>query len=323
MKIIPYISVVNAKKTIKVYEELFGAKLLNTVPFDRATGKQFGFPADYDYENSTMHAEITIGDSIIYLGDLTTKKSIEENPIEILIELNTKEQADMIWAKVKAKKYKITMELQTQFWNAYYGRFIDEDGLGWQLNYPLPISTQKSLPETSKKTTSKGKKLSKSKSNTSESTLILTQILDAPIDLVFNYWIDPTKLGQWWGPKGFTTPICKIDLRIGGILHYCMRSPDGKNIWGGGIYQEIIRPTRIVVSDYFSDEKGNKVPASLYGMALDYPLEMQITATFEDLKGKTKLTINHEGMSITQQGDAKQGWTESLEKLTEILSKLK
>jgi uncharacterized protein YndB with AHSA1/START domain len=49
----------------------------------------------------------------------------------------------------------------------------------------------------------------------------------------------PERLIRWWAPKGFTTPFCKIDLRPGGILHYCMRSSEGLDIWGIGVYREI------------------------------------------------------------------------------------
>lgn len=162
MKVIPYISVLNAKKTFKIYEDLFGAKLLSSVPFEKAMGQQFGFPADYDYANSTMHAEFKIGEFLVYISDFTTKKPESEGPVELLLELDSKEQADKIWAKIKAKKYRITMELQQTFWGSYYGRFIDEDGIGWELNFPMPqTATPKATIE--KKISSKVKKTTKVK----------------------------------------------------------------------------------------------------------------------------------------------------------------
>lgn len=169
MKVIPYINVLNAKKSIKVYEELFGAKLLNTQPFNPEMGKQMGLPPEFDYPNSTMHAEFKIGDFLIYISDLTTQKTKENPPIELLLELDSTEQADAIWKKVKAKKMKVTMELEKTFWNAYYGRFVDDDGLGWQINVPLPIpaETPKNTPKEAKgpkKSTGVGKKSVKVKS---------------------------------------------------------------------------------------------------------------------------------------------------------------
>src|SRR5256885_8038611 len=101
---------------------------------------------------------------------------------------------------------------------------------------------------------------------------------------------------QWWGPKDFTTPFLSVDLRLGGSFRYCMRSPEGKDYWGIGVYREIVPGKRIVYTDSFSDEKGNVVPATYYGMSSDLPLEMLVTMTFEQEKDKTKVTLHHAGM---------------------------
>src|SRR5467141_4117540 len=101
---------------------------------------------------------------------------------------------------------------------------------------------------------------------------------------------------EWWGPKGFTTPFISVDLRVGGVFRYCMRSPEGKDYWGTGVYREIVPGKRIVYTDSFADEKGNVVPATYYGMSSDLPLEMLVTLTFEQEKGQTKVTLHHAGM---------------------------
>ena len=46
--------------------------------------------------------------------------------------------------------------------------------------------------------------------------LEITRIFDAPRELVWKAWTDPKLVMQWWGPKGFTSPACKIDFRVGG-----------------------------------------------------------------------------------------------------------
>ena len=48
--------------------------------------------------------------------------------------------------------------------------------------------------------------------------LIFTRILDAPRELVFKLWTEPHHLAQWWGPKGFTNPVCELDARVGGAI---------------------------------------------------------------------------------------------------------
>jgi uncharacterized protein YndB with AHSA1/START domain len=160
--------------------------------------------------------------------------------------------------------------------------------------------------------------------STNEQELVITRILDAPRELVWKAWTDPERVKRWWGPKGFTTPFCKIDLRVGGVFHYCMRSPEGKDYWNTGVYREIIETERVVCTDSFADEEGNVVPASHYGMSPDFPLEMLVTVTFEEHReqhgGKTKLTLQHVGIpSGLDRENAQQGWNESFDKLAEVV----
>ncbi|HXL81520.1 MAG TPA: SRPBCC domain-containing protein, partial [Pyrinomonadaceae bacterium] len=53
--------------------------------------------------------------------------------------------------------------------------------------------------------------------------LVITRFFDAPRELVWQAWTDPKQLVKWWGPKNFTAPVAKIDLRVGGKYLYCMR----------------------------------------------------------------------------------------------------
>lgn len=101
---------------------------------------------------------------------------------------------------------------------------------------------------------------------------------------------------RWWGPKGFISPVSKIDLRVGGEYLNCMRSPEGKDYWSKGVFREIVVPERLVMTDSFADEKGNIVHASHYRMSKDFPLEMLITVSFEKIDGKTRLTLQHVGI---------------------------
>jgi len=152
--------------------------------------------------------------------------------------------------------------------------------------------------------------------------LVITRVFDAPRELVWQAWTDPEMFTKWWGPKDYTTPHCEIDLRVGGKFLNCMRSSEGQDIWSTGIYREIVPLERIVCTDSFADEKGNVVPASHYGMSGDVPLEMLVTVTFEDLDGKTKMTLRHEGLPAGEMSDgASTGWSESFDKLAELLAK--
>jgi uncharacterized protein YndB with AHSA1/START domain len=46
--------------------------------------------------------------------------------------------------------------------------------------------------------------------------LVLTRVFDAPRELVFKAWTETERLKRWWGPKGFTNPVCELDARPGG-----------------------------------------------------------------------------------------------------------
>src|SRR5439155_1144130 len=70
--------------------------------------------------------------------------------------------------------------------------------------------------------------------------LVITRLFDAPRERLWQAWTDPEHVKRWWGPKGFTTPLCTIDLRVGGELLYCMRSPEGKDYWSKNVYREIV-----------------------------------------------------------------------------------
>ena len=151
-------------------------------------------------------------------------------------------------------------------------------------------------------------------------SLKITRVFDAPCEKVWQHWTDPNEYMCWVGPKDYSTPYAKLDLRVGGKYLSSMRGPDGKDIWSTGIYKEIIEPNRLVMTDSFADEHGNIVPASYYGMGSDFPMEMEVEVTLEDIGGKTRMTLEHcglpEGEVIEQ---TTQGWNESFDKLAECL----
>jgi uncharacterized protein YndB with AHSA1/START domain len=154
-----------------------------------------------------------------------------------------------------------------------------------------------------------------------EQELVITRVFDAPRELVWRAWTEPERLMRWWGPRAYTVPHCTIDLRPGGRIHLCMRSPHGRDIWNGGVFLEVDEPSRLVMSDYFADEVGNPVPPTQYGMGPDFPSEAVITVTFEDFGGKTKLTLRQSvPAAVAARYGAYQGWNESLDRLEEELA---
>lgn len=139
--------------------------------------------------------------------------------------------------------------------------------------------------------------------------LLITRIFDAPRHLVFKAWTEPEHMMRWWGPNGFTLPVCEMDVRPGGALRFCMRSPGGRDYWVQGVYREIVEPERIVFT-VMAEEDGKPGP------------ETVATVTFADHEGKTRLTVHQTFESVTTQTrGARQGWTESLDRLAEYLAR--
>ena len=154
-----------------------------------------------------------------------------------------------------------------------------------------------------------------------ERELVLSRVFDAPRALVFRAWTEPEHFVRWWGPRGFTTPVCRIDLRPGGLWHCCMRSPDGQDIWCAGVYREIVAPERIVCTDFFADEAGNLVPPTRYGMGADWPADMLLTVTFAEQDGRTTLTVQQSvPEALARSVGAPEGWSQSFDRLAEHLA---
>jgi len=110
---------------------------------------------------------------------------------------------------------------------------------------------------------------------------IVERVFDAPRTLVFQAFTQAEHLVHWWGPKGWTLPICKLDFREGGTWHYCMKGPAGEESWGKAIYHEIHAPEYFTYEDYFSDADAN-VAEGMPGMNI----RMEFIAQPD---GKTKI----------------------------------
>jgi uncharacterized protein YndB with AHSA1/START domain len=134
----------------------------------------------------------------------------------------------------------------------------------------------------------------------SEREVVISRIFDAPRELVFKAWTDPEHIAKWYGPKEFIATVIESDVRTGGAYHFHMRGPNYDDHWKG-IYREVVPPERLV----FTSPAG---PDSV------------VTLTFEDLGGKTKLTLHHVGFETVDARDLReQGWNSSLDCLADYL----
>src|SRR5712675_1520146 len=104
--------------------------------------------------------------------------------------------------------------------------------------------------------------------------IVLTRVFDAPRRRVFDAFSKPELLKRWFGPRGWSLPVCEVDLRVGGGFRFVMRRADGREMGMRGVYREITPPERSVHMESFDD----------------YPGESQVTAVFVEDAGKTTLS---------------------------------
>jgi uncharacterized protein YndB with AHSA1/START domain len=150
---------------------------------------------------------------------------------------------------------------------------------------------------------------------TTRREVTLTRVFDAPIQLVWMAWTDPAYMAQWWGPKGFTNPVCEIDVRQGGAIRIHMRAPDGTVYPMTGEFEEITPPERLVFTSVARDNDGNPL------------IEGHTTVTFEDVGGKkTKVIVQSRAVGVApiapqMLAGMQAGWTQSLEKLAALVER--
>jgi uncharacterized protein YndB with AHSA1/START domain len=142
----------------------------------------------------------------------------------------------------------------------------------------------------------------------SEREIVITRVFDAPRRLVFEAMTNPEHVPHWYGPRGWTLPVCQIDLRPGGAWRYVMRSPDGTDMGLRGVFQEVMPPEGLVTTESFDD----------------YPGESLNTLTLSEEEGRTTMTTrvlypSKEVRDAVIQSGMQEGASETFDRLTEYL----
>jgi len=141
--------------------------------------------------------------------------------------------------------------------------------------------------------------------------LLITRLLDAPRSLVFTVWTKPEHIARWLGPKGFSAPSCKMDLRTGGAWRACICSPEGTEHWMQGVYREIAAPERLVFTFAWEDEDGEPGHQTL------------VTVSFAEQDGETLLTFHQAPFESVESRDSHYGgWSECFDRLADYLASL-
>jgi uncharacterized protein YndB with AHSA1/START domain len=137
--------------------------------------------------------------------------------------------------------------------------------------------------------------------------IVIARTFDAPRELVFDAWIDPKQIVQWWGPSGFTTTTHAMDVKPGGVWRFIMHGPDGTDYKNKIVFIEIVRPERLVYR-HAGDEDSE-------------PVRFHVTVTFAEQGGKTRLTMRslfetaEERDNVVNKYGAIEGGNQTLERL--------
>lgn len=110
---------------------------------------------------------------------------------------------------------------------------------------------------------------------TSDREILITRLINAPRERVWQAWSNLDALSQWWGPNGFTTTTEEFDFSVGGKWKFIMHGPDGRD------YPNLVVFTEIVPFDRICNDHG----------ADDGKVQFQAVITFEEQNGKTLVTM--------------------------------
>jgi uncharacterized protein YndB with AHSA1/START domain len=143
--------------------------------------------------------------------------------------------------------------------------------------------------------------------------LMIIRSFDAPRGLVWQAWTDPRQLAKWWGPQGFTNPVCEIDVRVGGAIYVVMRGPDGTDYPMRGAFHEIVVPERLVFTNFPVDANDNPM------------MDGWTTVTFAERNGKTDMTLETRATGLVPNArfmllGMGVGWSQSIDRLAELVA---
>jgi len=146
--------------------------------------------------------------------------------------------------------------------------------------------------------------------------LVLTRLLDIPADRLYRCWTEPALIQQWFAPSPWSVSCVDNDVRPGGHSLIVMRSPEGQEMPGRGVYLEVIPNRRLVFTDAFTQ---GWVPA-------DKPFMTGIVS-FDPEGAQTRYTarVRHWSAADRTQHEAMgfhTGWGQCTDQLAELAARL-
>ena len=151
--------------------------------------------------------------------------------------------------------------------------------------------------------------------------VVIRRRFDAPRELVWKMWTDPSHFAQWYGPHDYTVPVVEMDLRVGGRYLVCMErlTPEGPSrLWFAGTYLEIVENERLVYTDYLSDETGREWTDPSGGGSEETSHATEIQVELQDSSTGTVLILTQK--NTPSDSPAAAAWNTQLDKLEAVVA---
>ena len=144
--------------------------------------------------------------------------------------------------------------------------------------------------------------------------LVITRLVNAPRELVWEVWTDPRHIIHWFGPNGFTNTFINCDTRSGGSWKFTMHGPDGRDYKNQIKFLEVVKPERLVYKHTGEDDTED--------------IRFSVIVTFEPVGTKTQITMTsvfstaEELQHVIREFGAEEGGHQTLSRLDDYVAAL-
>jgi uncharacterized protein YndB with AHSA1/START domain len=151
----------------------------------------------------------------------------------------------------------------------------------------------------------------------------IEEVFSAPRERVFDAWINPHLLEQWFAPAGCTLHIVRIDVRPGGGYHWCIKKPAFGPCWSIGTYVEVVRPERLVYTSVVANAEGIRSTLKSQGHDASWPSETVVHVTFTERDAQTVVTLEQTVSEVlAKRTGALPSWLSMLDRLKRLLTSI-
>jgi len=284
------------EEALQFYQKALGAEVQMIMRYKECPEAPPPGMIPANWGDKIMHSSFKVGSNIVMASDGCGEAGKFEG-FSLSIAVNTEAEAKKIFAAL-SEGGKVEMPLTKTFWSPCFGMLEDKFGVGWMISVTPTMQP-----------------------------FVISGTFDAPREKVWEAWTELGQLEHWFGPKGIKTTAIKREFKPGGLFHYKMTTPDGKEMWGRQIYREISALHKLVWVNSFSDEHAG---VARHPMAATWPLELLTTVAFSGNGEKTTVTLEWMPINASEaelkmfdgaREGMKGGWSGSFDQLTEYLAK--